>query len=46
VLDGKVSIEEKELANRDALGIWEVPSVNVSALEPARVLAIEVPMEL
>jgi hypothetical protein len=45
-LDGKVSIEEKELANRDALGIWEVGSVAVSALESARVLAIEVPMAL
>jgi redox-sensitive bicupin YhaK (pirin superfamily) len=46
VLDGKVSIEEKELANRDALGIWEVGSVAVSALKSARVLAIEVPMAL
>lgn len=44
VLEGKVSIGGQVLEKRDALGIWEVESVEVEATQDSRVLLIEVPM--
>lgn len=44
VIDGAVKIDETVLNRRDALGVWETDSFNITASEDAQLLAIEVPM--
>ncbi len=44
VIEGEVEAGGQSLGKRDAVGIWEVPSVDVKSKNSARVLAIEVPM--
>ncbi|MCB0729639.1 MAG: pirin family protein [Ignavibacteriae bacterium] len=43
-IEGKINIDEQDLNRRDALGIWEVEKVEISAEETSFFLIIEVPM--
>jgi redox-sensitive bicupin YhaK (pirin superfamily) len=45
ILNGDVSIENKQLTKRDAIGIWECESINLTFQNDCDILAIEVPME-
>ena len=45
VIEGKVIIEQQELQKRDALGIWEVENVGITASADSEILIIEVPMK-
>jgi len=46
VIDGEIDVNGIKLGKRDALGIWEVDELKVEAFQNARVLLMEVPMEL
>lgn len=45
VIDGNITAGNQELSKRDGIGIYEVNEVEVNALDDAKVLLIEVPME-
>ncbi|MDR2848630.1 MAG: pirin family protein [Bacteroidales bacterium] len=45
VVEGEFEVESHELSRRDAVGLWDAPSVHITAKsENARILLIEVPM--
>jgi redox-sensitive bicupin YhaK (pirin superfamily) len=44
ILSGDVNINGHDLATRDALGIWEVDELNITATTNAEFLLMEVPM--
>ena len=44
VIEGEVEAAEKQLNKRDAVGVWDIPSVDIKSKTTSRVLAIEVPM--
>ncbi len=44
LLDGKINAGDKELNNRDAIGIYEVEEVRINTKVDSKVLVIEVPM--
>jgi len=46
ILDGQVEIEGQSLEPRDGMGIWNTDSIAVKATADARVLLMDVPMEL
>ena len=46
VLEGNLEVEGQQLNPRDGMGIWETDSLRVKALSDARVLLMEVPMQL
>ena len=46
ILEGEVEIEDEKLSKRDGMGIWNTDSIEVKASEGARVLLMEVPMNL
>ena len=46
VLEGDVSINDQKLNKRDGFGIWEINKFNVTANSNAKVLLMEVPMQL
>jgi redox-sensitive bicupin YhaK (pirin superfamily) len=46
VLEGQVRIGEHKLNKRDALGVWETGSIELSIEDSAEVLLIEVPMNI
>lgn len=46
VLEGEVSIESKDLNKRDGFGVWSKEKISLKAKANARILAMEVPMEL
>ncbi len=46
ILDGQVEIEGQSLEPRDGMGIWNTDSIAVKATSDARVLLMDVPMEL
>ncbi len=46
VIDGEIDVNGIKLGKRDALGIWDVDELKVKASQNARVLLMEVPMEL
>ncbi len=46
VLEGNVTIEGQALGKRDGFGLWEVDKVDIEASDDARVLLMEVPMEI
>ncbi|MFD2696999.1 pirin family protein [Mesonia sediminis] len=46
VLEGNLEVEGQQLNPRDGMGIWETDSLRVKALSEARVLLMEVPMQL
>ena len=46
VLEGEVEINNENLAEKDGMGIWDTESITVKATENARVLLMEVPMDI
>jgi quercetin 2,3-dioxygenase len=44
-IEGEKVIAKQALGSRDALGVWETPSVEIQAKEQGRLLLIEVPMQ-
>lgn len=46
ILEGEVEINSQVLAKRDGMGIWDTKSIRVKATADARVLLMEVPMQL
>tara|TARA_B100001109_G_scaffold255615_1_gene259544 strand:- start:2492 stop:3370 length:879 start_codon:yes stop_codon:yes gene_type:complete len=46
ILEGEVEIEGQGLTARDGMGIWNVDSIKVSATKDARILLMEVPMNI
>jgi len=46
ILEGDVSVAGQELNKRDGFGVWDTDTLSVSAGSDARVLLMEVPMEL
>lgn len=46
VLEGEVTANGHTLARRDALGIWDIETLDVQATANAQLLLMEVPMEL
>jgi len=46
ILDGEMEINNEKLSKRDGMGIWNTDSFTVMATKNARVLLMEVPMEL
>lgn len=43
-IDGNVTINDQSLFKRDAIGIWDIDKVDISAGTDAKILLIEVPM--
>jgi redox-sensitive bicupin YhaK (pirin superfamily) len=46
VLDGDVMIEDQLLGKRDGFGIWEIDQIRIKADSEAKILLMEVPMQL
>ena len=46
ILEGSVKVNGEQLNKRDGMGIWDTPNLQVNAIDRARVLLIEVPMNL
>ena len=46
VLEGEVEINNENLSKRDGMGIWDTDSIKVKASQNARVLLMEVPMNI
>lgn len=46
ILEGEVQINNEKLSKRDGMGIWDTDSIIVHASEDARVLLMEVPMNV
>jgi hypothetical protein len=44
VIEGNVSVNGQALGKRDAIGVWETPSLSVTADQDSTLLAIEIPM--
>jgi len=45
VIEGKISVGDNSLSDRDGMGIWETDDIIVTANENSRILFIEVPMK-
>lgn len=46
VIDGEVEIDGQKLAKRDGMGIWDTQSIIVKAINDARILLMEIPMNI
>ncbi len=46
LLEGRLKVDDMPLGKRDAIGIWDTEKISILAEENARILLIEVPMEL
>ena len=46
VLEGEVEINGEQLSKRDGMGIWDTEMINLTATDKARVLLMEVPMNI
>lgn len=46
VINGDVTLDEIALSKRDALGIWDTTSFEITANSDARILIMEVPLQL
>ncbi len=46
ILEGEVEINGEQLAKRDGMGIWDTEIINLTATAQARVLLMEVPMNI
>lgn len=46
VLEGSIEIDGSQLNRRDAIGLWDTREFEVTSLETAKVLLMEVPMRL
>lgn len=44
VIDGNVTINDQPLFKRDAIGVWDIDKLSITAVTDAKVLLIEVPM--
>ena len=44
LLEGEISVENETLTTKDAIGIWEINSVQISTNTTSKILVIEVPM--
>jgi redox-sensitive bicupin YhaK (pirin superfamily) len=45
VIEGEIEINGSVLANRDAIGITDAARFEINILQPAKLLAVEVPMK-
>lgn len=45
IIEGKISVGNETLSNRDGIGIWETDEIAVTSKENSRLLFIEVPMK-
>jgi redox-sensitive bicupin YhaK (pirin superfamily) len=43
-MEGAAKIEGQNLGRRDAMGLWDTGSIEITATEDCRLLLIEVPM--
>lgn len=46
ILDGEVELNGEKLSKRDGMGVWDTERFTVKAREDARVLLMEVPMQI
>lgn len=46
VLEGEVNISGQDLSKRDGYGVWDTDSITISASKDAKVLLMDVPMQL
>ena len=46
IIEGEVELEGHRLTKRDGFGIWEVDEIEVLAQTNARILLMEVPMQM
>ena len=46
ILNGDVKIEGQELSNRDGFGIWDIDKIKIQALSDAKILLMDIPMQL
>ena len=46
VLEGTVTIEGQQIGKRDGFGVWDTDAITISADGDAKVLLMEVPMQL
>ncbi|MEO0338427.1 MAG: pirin family protein [Bacteroidota bacterium] len=46
VLDGELTIEDQALEKRDGFGVWDTDSIQIQAGNKAKVLLMEVPMQI
>ena len=46
VLEGEVSINGQDLGKRDGFGVWDTDTLTITAAKEARVLVMDVPMEI
>lgn len=46
VLEGSIEVEGESLEKRDGIGIWNTEKINIKASENARVLLMDVPMNI
>ncbi len=44
VINGTVLVDNETISTRDAIGIWDVPTISMTIAQDSRVLLIEVPM--
>lgn len=44
-VEGNITIDEQQLENRDALGIWDTSKVTLKARKTSDILLVEVPMK-
>jgi len=45
VIEGEIEIDGNNLSNRDAIGISEAKDFQINVIQPAKLLAIEIPMK-
>lgn len=46
MIEGKATIQGQELEHRDALGVWNIEKLDITAQPGARILLMEVPMNI
>ncbi len=46
VLEGEVNIEGQDLGERDGFGLWETNLISIKAAKEARILLMDIPMQL
>lgn len=46
VLEGTVNIEGQDLSKRDGFGVWDTDTIKIKATQDAKILLMDVPMQL
>jgi hypothetical protein len=46
VIEGSITVNEQPLSKRDALGLWDIETVSITADSDAEILIMDVPMNL